>query len=476
MAADGTGALPETHRFDPTILREYDVRGVVGQTLSVADARALGRAFGTRVRRAGGASVCVGYDGRLSSPEIEAAVVEGLTACGLEAIRIGLGPTPMLYFAVLTLAADGGIMITGSHNPPDYNGFKMMLGKASFFGEDIQDLGAIAAAGDFEIGAGHAREQDVFDDYVTRLVQDFEGGSRTLKVAWDAGNGAAGEVMAALAKRLPGEHILLNEVIDGTFPAHHPDPTVPENLEQLKAAVLEQGCDFGIAFDGDGDRIGVIDEKGRILWGDQLVILYGRDILSRRPGATIIADVKTSQVLFDELARAGGVPVMWKTGHSLIKAKMAETGAVLAGEVSGHIFFADRYFGFDDAPYAAIRLIELMSRAHEGMAAFRDSLPPVVNTPEIRFPCPEERKRPVIEEVRKRLVAKQARVDEIDGVRVSTPDGWWLLRASNTQDVLVARCESSNAEGLRRLIAALTEQIAASGLPIPGDLDSMSGL
>ena len=432
-----------THRFDPTILREYDVRGVIGQTLSTDDARALGRAFGTRVRRAGGVSVCLGYDGRLSSPELEAAVAEGLTACGLEVIRIGLGPTPMLYFSVLTLKADGGIMITGSHNPPDYNGFKMMLGKGSFYGEDIQDLGRIAAAGDFETGAGKTREHAVFDDYVTRLVQDFEGGSRNLKVAWDAGNGAAGEVMTAVAKRLPGEHILLNETIDGTFPAHHPDPTVPENLEQLRAVVLEQACDFGIAFDGDGDRIGVIDEKGRILWGDQLVTLYGRDILSRRPGATIIADVKTSQVLFDELSRAGGTPIMWKTGHSLIKAKMAETGAVLAGEVSGHIFFADRYFGFDDAPYAAIRLIELLSRTPESLAAFRDSLPPVVNTPEIRFPCPEERKRMAIEEVRGRLLAKQAQVNEIDnvftGLKASVQPGPGIIAGLSTQ-VQPIRC------------------------------------
>ncbi len=468
------GALPETHRFDPTILREYDVRGIVGQTLSIADAQSLGRAFGTRVRRAGGSTVCIGYDGRLSSPEIEAAVVQGLTACGLEVMRIGLGPTPMLYFAVYNLEADAGIMITGSHNPPDYNGFKMMLGKASFFGEDIQDLGRIAAVGDFETGAGRSREQSVFDDYVARLVQGFEGGAKGLKVAWDAGNGAAGAVMAAAAARLPGEHILLNETIDGTFPAHHPDPTVPKNLEQLKACVLDNACDFGIAFDGDGDRIGVIDEKGRILWGDQLMILYGRDVLSRRPGATIIADVKSSQILFDDLARAGGTPIMWKTGHSLIKAKMAETGAILAGEVSGHIFFADRYFGFDDAPYAAIRLIELLSRSTESLAAFRDSLPQVINTPEIRFPCPEARKRPAIEEVRARLEAKQADVNGIDGVRVRTQDGWWLLRASNTQDVLVARCESSDAEGLKRLIAALTEQILASGLPVPDDLESMT--
>jgi phosphomannomutase len=475
MPADGStgsGAAP-AHSFDATLLREYDIRGIVGQTLSAADARALGRAFGTRVKRVGGRSVCVGYDGRLSSPEMEAALVEGLTACGLEAVRIGRGPTPMLYYATRALKADGGIMVTGSHNPPDYNGFKMMLGKASFFGADIQDLGQLAARGDFETGTGSARSQSVFDDYVARLIEGFDGGPRVLKVAWDAGNGAAGEVMAAMAARLPGQHVLLNERIDGTFPAHHPDPTVPKNLEQLRLAVLGQACDFGIAFDGDGDRIGVIDEKGRILWGDQLLILYGRDILSRRPGATMIADVKASQVLFDELTRAGGNPIMWKTGHSLIKSKMAETGAILAGEMSGHIFFADHYYGFDDALYAAVRLVDLLSRAPESLATFRDRLPQVVNTPEIRFPCAEARKRPAIEEVRKRLEAKKAQVVGIDGVRVRTEDGWWLLRASNTQDVLVARCEASSAEGLRRLVAALSEQIEAVGLPLPEDLSGL---
>ena len=476
MRTDGSasGARFVPHRFDPTLLREYDVRGVVGQTLSLEDARALGQVFGTRVRRAGGKTVCVGYDGRLSSPEFEAALVEGLTAAGLDAVRIGRGPTPMLYYATVALEADGGIMVTGSHNPPDYNGFKMTLGKASFFGADIQDLGRLAAAGDVETGTGQARERSVFEDYVARLLEDYDGGPRPLKVAWDAGNGAAGEVMAALTARLPGEHLLLNETIDGTFPAHHPDPTVPKNLEQLRTLVLEQACDLGIAFDGDGDRIGVIDEKGRILWGDQLMILYGRDILSRRAGATVIADVKASQVLFDELARAGGNPIMWKTGHSIIKSKMLEVGAALAGEMSGHIFFADRYYGFDDALYAALRLVDLLARAPEGLAAFRDALPQVVNTPEIRFPCAEPRKRPVIEEVRARLDAQGAQVVGIDGVRVRTEDGWWLLRASNTQDVLVARCESGDAEGLARLVQALREQIAASGLSVPEDLEAAS--
>jgi phosphomannomutase len=313
-------SLNPGRRFDPSILREYDIRGVVGQTLSSQDAAALGRAYGSILRRRGGAAVAVGYDGRLSSPELEGALADGLAATGLNVLRIGRGPTPMLYYAVHTLEVDGGIMVTGSHNPPDHNGFKMMMGKASFFGAEIQNLGEIAAAGDFETGGGTVEDQPVFDAYLARLMEDFDAGGRALKVAWDAGNGAAGEAMTVLAGRLPGRHILLNEAIDGTFPAHHPDPTVPENLEQLRNCVLAEGCDLGIAFDGDGDRIGVLDGQGRVLWGDQVMLLFARDILKGRPGATIIADVKASQVLFDEVARAGGVPLMWKTGHSLIPA------------------------------------------------------------------------------------------------------------------------------------------------------------
>jgi phosphomannomutase len=460
-------SLNPGHRFDPSILREYDIRGVVGQTLSSQDAAALGRAYGSILRRRGGAAVAVGYDGRLSSPELEGALADGLAATGLNVLRIGRGPTPMLYYAVHTLEVDGGIMVTGSHNPPDHNGFKMMMGKASFFGAEIQNLGEIAAAGDFETGGGTVEDQLVFDAYLARLMEDFDAGGRALKVAWDAGNGAAGEAMTVLAGRLPGRHILLNEAIDGTFPAHHPDPTVPENLEQLRNCVLAEGCDLGIAFDGDGDRIGVLDGQGRVLWGDQVMLLFARDILKGRPGATIIADVKASQVLFDEVARAGGVPLMWKTGHSLIKAKMAELGAPFAGEMSAHLFFADRYYGYDDALYAAVRLIEISSRSGESLAAFRNSLPQVVNTPEIRFPCAEERKRPVIEEVRERLSKAGAEVNEIDGVRVRDGDGWWLLRASNTQDVLVARCEAADEAGLARLKTELLAQLAASGLQAP---------
>lgn len=454
------------HRFDATILREYDIRGIVGDTLTADDAYAIGRAFGSEIARMGGGTVCVGYDGRLSSPEMEQAIVDGLKDCGLEAVRVGLGPTPMLYFAVNVLGAAGGIMVSGSHNPPDYNGFKMMRGAKPFYGDNILNLGRIAAAADYASGAGSDRAEPMLDRYVERILQDYRDG-RDLKVAWDAGNGAAGEAMVQVAARLPGEHILLNERIDGNFPAHHPDPTVVENLQQLRDVVLTQNCDLGIAFDGDGDRIGVVDSEGEILWGDQLMVVWAADVLAANPGATIIADVKASQVLFDQVAEMGGKPLMWRTGHSLIKAKMAETGALLSGEMSGHIFFADRYFGYDDALYAAVRLLACMANRDDTLADIRKSLPQLLNTPELRFPCSEERKFAVVEEVRDRLAASGAQVSDIDGVRVLTDDGWWLLRSSNTQDVLVARCEAETQEGLDRLKSALVEQVRASGIEPP---------
>ena len=454
------------HQFDPTILREYDIRGVVGKTLKVEDAYAIGRGFGTILAEAGGKAAAVGYDGRLSSPMLEAAVVEGLLDAGIDAVRIGLGPTPKLYYATNTQHVDGGIMITGSHNPPTHNGFKMMIGKKSFYGKDIQRIGSLGATGAWASGKGVAREVDVEAEYVARLLQDYDG-IRPLKVVWDAGNGATGEVLVKLTEKLAGTHILLNEVIDGTFPAHHPDPTEVENLVQLQEVVAREKADLGIAFDGDGDRIGLIDGQGRILWGDQLMVILGDDLLKTRPGATIIADVKASQVLFDEIAKRGGKPLMWKTGHSLIKTKMLETGAPLAGEMSGHIFFADRYYGFDDALYAAVRVLGILGRSALSLAAMRDTLPSVLNTPELRFPCADTRKFSVIAEVKARLEASGATVSDVDGVRVNTADGWWLLRASNTQDVLVARCEAQSAEGLARLKATLVEQVTASGIKPP---------
>jgi phosphomannomutase len=465
-----------SHHFDPTVLREYDIRGIVGRTLHSADAFAIGRVFGSIVARAGGTRVAVGYDGRLTSPELEQALVDGLKASGMETLRIGRGPTPMLYYTATTMETDGAVMVTGSHNPPDYNGFKMMLGRKPFFGQQIAQIGALAAAGDVvDEAEGAERPVDIADDYIARLLSDWDGGDRMLKVVWDNGNGAAGDVLTKLVASLPGEHFVLNGEVDGRFPAHHPDPTVPANLVQLINEVHARHADIGIAFDGDADRIGLVDDTGTILFGDQLLVILARDVLKDHPGGTIIADVKASQVLFDEVAKAGGTPLMWKTGHSLIKSKMAETGSPLAGEMSGHIFFADRWYGFDDALYAAVRTLGIVARMDGKLSAVVQALPHVINTPEVRFDCDDRRKFAVIEEVAARLSADGAKVSPIDGVRVQTADGWWLLRASNTQAVLVARAEATSAEGLERLKAALVAQLTASGLAEPDFSGSNAG-
>jgi phosphomannomutase len=457
----------------PHILREYDIRGTVGRDLTEREAHAIGRGFGTVVARRGGKTVCLGYDGRVSSPAFAAAAAEGMAGAGLEVWRVGLGPTPMLYFSVFHYGADGGLMVTGSHNPPDQNGFKMTLGPAlsamPLFGEDIRALGALIGAGDFATGTGRVAERTAFDDYVAHLAAEAGTPGRPLAVVWDAGNGAAGAAMLALTRRLAGRHSAMFAEIDGRFPNHHPDPTVAANLRDLQREVAELGADYGVAFDGDGDRIGAVDGRGRIVWADQLMVLFARDLLRRKPGSAVIADVKASQILFEAIAGAGGKPVMYKTGHSLIKAHMKELGAPLAGEMSGHIFFADRNKGYDDGLYAAARLFRILGAAEFTLAEFIDRLPPVVNTPELRFPCPAERKLAVIDEVRARLAAAKADVNDTDGVRVKTSDGWWLLRASNTQDVLVARCEARNPDGLARLKDSLRRELAASGLALPAD-------
>ncbi len=450
------------HRFDPTSLREYDIRGIVGETLGTADARAIGRGFATRVRRAGGTRVAVGYDGRTSSPELEAALIDGLVTSGVDVVRVGMGPTPMLYYAEATLEVDGGVQITGSHNPANYNGFKMVLQHKPFFGADIQDLGKLAADGDWEEGAGDVTQVDIIDDYVGRLMAGYAGGS--FRIGWDTGNGASGPVIERLVKLLPGEHHVIFAEVDGRFPNHHPDPTEEKNLADLKRLVADKQLDFGLAFDGDGDRIGAIDGEGRVIWGDQLLSILAVPVLRELPGATIIADVKASQMLYDRIAELGGKPLMWKTGHSLIKTKMKETDSPLAGEMSGHIFFAHDYYGFDDAQYAAVRLIRAVHMIGRSMTELRGAMPALVNTPEMRFQVDESRKFAVVDEVLERLEVDGAEVDRTDGARVSTADGWWLLRASNTQDVLVARAEAKDQAGLDRLMAMVDDQLAKSGL------------
>ena len=414
--------------------------------------------------RAGGKQVVVGYDGRVSSPMLEAALVRGITEAGLDAVRIGMGPTPMLYYAEAVLDdVDGGIEITGSHNPANYNGFKMVFQGRLFSGPTFRNWAGSRRQGTGRQGRWQRyRSHDIIDQYVARVAQAAP--SKAFRIGWDTGNGAAGPVIERLVKMLPGEHHLLFVDVDGQFPNHHPDPTDPANLVDLQRLVAEKKLDFGLAFDGDGDRIGAIDGEGRVIWGDQLLQIYAEDVLGEVPGATIIADVKASQALFDRVAALGGKPLMWKTGHSLIKSKMKETGSPLAGEMSGHIFFKHDYYGFDDAIYAAVRLMRASAKLGKSVTELRSAMPDMINTPEMRFQVDEARKFAVIDEVLARLKADGADVNATDGARVNTPDGWWLLRASNTQDVLVARAEASTEAGLDRLMAQIDAQLAASGL------------
>jgi phosphomannomutase len=450
------------HRFNPTILREYDIRGIVGDTLTEADAYALGRTYGSKAHGEGARTIAVGRDGRLHSGMLEAELIRGLTESGVNVMLVGMGPSPMLYFATYYLDVDGGIQVTGSHNPADYNGFKLLLKGRSVFGDEIQEIGERSAAGHWIDGSGTVEEVDIREAYVNRLLEGFSG--REFRIGWDAGNGAAGPILDMLVESLPGQHHVIFSQVDGAFPNHHPDPTVEKNLADLKALVEREQLDFGIAFDGDGDRIGAVDGQGRVIWGDQLLAILAEPVLKEQPGATIIADVKASQVLFDRVEELGGTPLMWKTGHSLIKSKMKETGAPLAGEMSGHIFFKHRWYGFDDALYAAVRLIEAVSASGKSLIEIMDAMPKTIATPEMRFQVDESRKFAIVDEVRERLSAEGATVDATDGVRVSTSDGWWLLRASNTQEVLVARAEAQDQAGVGRLIAQIDDQLTKSGV------------
>ena len=451
-----------THQFNRSILREYDIRGIVGDTLTEDDAYALGRTYASLARDEGARRIAVGRDGRTHSGMLEAALVRGLTDGGIDVVVIGMGPSPMLYFATYYLDVDGGLQVTGSHNPADYNGFKLLLKGRSVFGEEIQAIGRRAAAGEWSSGTGSVEEVDIREAYADRLLEGFSG--KPFRIGWDAGNGAAGPILDMLVERLPGEHFTIYTDVDGAFPNHHPDPTVEANLADLKRLVADKQLDFGIAFDGDGDRIGAVDGKGRVIWGDQLLMILAEPVLKEQPGATIIADVKASQCLFDRIAELGGAPLMWKTGHSLIKSKMKETGAPLAGEMSGHVFFKHRWYGFDDALYAAVRLIEAVSESGSSLTDIVDAMPKTTATPEMRFQVDEARKFAIVDEVRERLASGGAKLDATDGVRVSTDDGWWLLRASNTQDVLVARAEAMDEAGIGRLLQQIDDQLAKSGV------------
>lgn len=463
---------------DPEIFRAYDIRGIYGETLTCENAFSIGCAFATSVARESQKNrpiIVTARDGRKSSPALASAVIQGMMSAGAEVTDLGVGPSPMCYFGMHYLDADAGIMVTGSHNPPSHNGFKMLLRERPFFGNDIQQMQSRIRNEDFRTAEGTVTSLDIQLVYVNTLLHAFcAEDAKPLTVVWDPGNGAAGELTQMLCDRLPGRHMAINAEIDGSFPNHHPDPTIPANLEQLITRVKEVKADLGVAFDGDGDRIGCVDGEGHILWGDQMLTIFAREILSRKPGAVVIADVKASQSLFDDVAAHGGKPLMWKTGHSLIKAKIKEVGAEIAGEMSGHIFFSDGYYGFDDGLYAAVRMINILAHSRQSLAEIYAGLPAVINTPEIRVECGENRKFSVIEEIRARLYRQRQQgapisINEVDGVRVGYRDGWWLARASNTQPAIILRCESQHEETLEELKDMVCLQLEASGLRV--DLD-----
>lgn len=447
-------------RINPQIFRAYDIRGIADRDLSDEVAYRIARAYGTVVRRADGRRIALGRDCRLSSDRLHASFVKGLVESGVEVIDVGVGATPQLYWAVHHLDADGGVQITGSHNPAEHNGFKMMLGKASLHGAAIGVLRDLAASGHFWSGSGHVVERDLREAYVADIASRIHLGPKHPRVVLDAGNGAGGPAGEALLKALGLDVIALYTQMDGRFPNHHPDPTVEENLVELIQTVREEGADLGVAYDGDADRIGVVDETGEILWGDRLMILLSRALLKVNPGAAIVGEVKCSSTLFDDIAKHGGRPVMSAVGHSIIKDRMKLEGALLAGEMSGHIFYKERWFGFDDAMYVTARLIEILSHADQPLSALLADVPKTHVTPEIRLDCPDETKFVVVAKATEHYRKGHSVVD-IDGARIDFGDGWGLIRASNTQPVIVLRAEAQTAEALQRIRSEIESFVAA---------------
>lgn len=432
------------------IFREYDIRGLVGTDLTEKSVKILAHSIGTYFKQNNVKRVSIGYDARESSPIFSEIFNQAMNDSGLDVLNIGLVPTPLLYFTLFTEDVDGGVMITGSHNPAEFNGFKLCLNKTTLHGEQIQEIKEIALSEDLLSGEGEISTKDILPEYLEFVKENINLGDRKLKVIVDSGNGVGGIVGVPLYKMLGFEVIDIFTEPDSSFPNHHPDPTVAENMEDAISALKENDADLAIAFDGDGDRIGVVDENGKIIWGDELMTIFSRSILEEKPDATFIAEVKCSQRLFDDIEKRGGKIIMWKVGHSLIKAKMNETGAALAGEMSGHIFFADRYFGFDDAIYSGARLLEILSHTDKNLSELIEDLPEVFNTPEIRIDCKEEKKFEIVKYLTEKF-KKTNKVIDIDGVRILFDKGWGLVRASNTQPVLVLRFEAESKEALENI-------------------------
>lgn len=458
--------MKNRHIFEKSILKEYDIRGVVNKNLNEIDAYFVGKSYGTLLKRKYNRKNCViGYDGRHTSPEYTEKVIKGLNESGIDVTNIGLMPTPVVYFAIQFLKKDAGLIVTASHNPSEYNGFKMLTNEDPVWGEDIQTLGKYASNGDFESGSGKVEIRDIKNDYFDFIMNTLKVKNNNLKIVWDAGNGAVAVFLKEIVAKFPGKHITICDTVDGDFPNHHPDPAVEKNMLMLKKIVIDNKCDFGVGFDGDGDRVGIIDNRGYFIYGDQLLAILARDFLKEHPGEKVMSEVKASKILYDDIAKNGGVPIMWKPGHSAQKSKMRSDKIMLAGETSGHMFYGENH-NYDDAMYAAVKLMNYISKNNLVLGEIIESFPKTYSTSEVRIEAGDERKFKVIEEIAERIKSSNRKFVDVDGVRVDFADGWWLARASNTQPDITTRCEALSESGLEKCKEDLKQQLKLSGFDI----------
>lgn len=462
--------MEKKHIFEKNILKQYDIRGVVDKNLNEVDAYFMGRSYGTLlIRKYKKYSCVVGYDGRHTSVQYTKQAIKGLMESGISVVNIGLVPTPVVYFAIHNLNKDAGLIITASHNPSEYNGFKMLTNEEPVFGDSIQQLGIYAKDGDFENGnSTDYKEISVNNSYFDFIMKNLHCGKKHLKIVWDAGNGAVASILKDIVKRFSGEHITMCDNVDGNFPNHHPDPAVEKNMEMLKVAVVKNNCDFGVGFDGDGDRVGIVDNEGCLLYGDQLLTILSREFLKSNPGEKVMSEVKASKVLYDDIKEHGGIPVMWKPGHSAQKSKMKSDNIKLAAETSGHIFYGDNH-NYDDALYAAVKVMNFVSNNNETISKIRKSFPKTYSTSEIRVEVGDDNKFKIAEQIADRMKKENRKFVDVDGIRVETKDGWWLVRGSNTQPDITTRCEALSEEGLEICKKDLKQQLNLIGYDIDFD-------
>jgi len=458
--------MNKTHEFQPSILKAYDVRGVVDKEISNTDAYFIGKGFGTILRKRNKKNCVLGYDGRITSPDYAEKCAKGLNECGIDVVTIGLLPTPAIYYAMKALKMDAGMIISASHNPPEYNGFKMLTQEGPFWGDDIQEIGRVTKSGEFINGNGITKENKAIrNEYIKFILSKFVGGKRTLNVVWDTGNGADGAVIDDIVKKLPGKHKIIFGEIDGTFPNHHPDPSIAKNMVDLQKEVIDGKFDLGIAFDGDGDRLGIVDSTGYVLYGDQLLLVFARDFLKNHKGEKVMCEVKASKVLYDDIEKHGGISVMWKPGHSALKAKMKLDNIKLAGETSGHIYWGENY-NFDDGLYSSMKLLNILSNSNETLAEIIKSLPKTYGTSEIRVTVGDKEKFEIAAKLAEKLRGEHKNFVDVDGVRMNLPEGWWLVRASNTQPDLTLRCEALSSDGLKIVEEDLVKQLKAFNIDV----------